>query len=445
MIDNDSCAYAFRRMDNYSRFTTWVGFVILERNLLTEKSIPSTVPPSGERDRSNSIFQMALALNEQLKNLITERRHHLVAFRADASHGKTHSAKDAIASALALADFLRAHGKTVDVVAHGFSAPRQLRFLKDVEKITKSPQATQQTVITVDLNDTGIKSLSYDVEGDMLSIYLTPKKGSIAPKQVRTGRAAFPYDCVWVVDTQDFASLGSLYTNNTDLFHNVPTVVLDHSSANEHFGTINMVDITAASTAEVVYTLCNDIAKEHITPTVAQALLTGIIAKTKSFKTSKMNPRTFALVSTLMELGAKRDEIVDHLFRQRPLSTLKLWGSALTRLTHDAQHKLAVVTIPKDEFIRAGAHEDELPEIIDELISNSPEARVIALLYESPKTNKLCGVVYTDTGLDSRHLTEKWQGTGSHEIVEFCMDEPDLINAQNHLTEHLQNQIRNLG
>lgn len=387
---------------------------------------------------------MALALNEQLQKLVAERKRHLIVFRADASHGKTHSAKDAIASALGLAAFLREQNKTVDVVAHNFKAPRQLRFLDGVQQISATPNATQQTVINIDIKATGIKSLSYDVDGDTLSIQLTPKKGSIAPKQVRTGRAGAAYDCIWILDTQDFASLGSLYTKNTKLFHDVPTIVIDHNSANEHFGTINLIDITAASTAEVVYTLCHDLSKKHITQDVAQALLTGIIAKTKSFKTVAMNPRTFSLVSKLMKLGAQRDEIVDHLFRQRPLSTLKLWGSALTRLTHDAQHNLAIVTLPKDEFIRAGAHEDELPEIIDELISYSPEARVIALLYESPKTNRLCAIVYTSTAIDSRRLTEKWQSTGTHDIVEFCMDDPDLISAQNHLAEHLQAQLNNI-
>ncbi len=384
---------------------------------------------------------MALTLSQQITDRINQSHHHLVVFRADAAQGKTQSSKDAIASSLALAQFLRQQGKIVDVACDGFTNPGQLRYLSGLRSVRNTLPAIQKSIITVDVSKSGIESLSYDVQNEQLSIFVTPKHQQLSATDVQVNASPYLYDCIWIVDSHDLGSLGNLYLQHTDLFHNVPTIVIDHAPSNEHFGTINLIDLTATSTAEVLYNLFEQTARKEITPEIATALLTGIIAKTKSFKSNTMKPQTFARVSALMELGAKRDVIVDHLFRQRPIATLKLWGSVLTRMHHDAKYNMITVTIPQDEFTRTGAHEHDLPEIIDELLINSPEAGIIALIYQSPITKKFRAIVHTKKPFDARELLAQYQPTGNRDLVECHIDASDLTEAQRVITKILHQNL----
>lgn len=383
---------------------------------------------------------MALPLTEQLNERIRSSRQHLVVFPRMPRSSPSHANKDAIASALALAAFLKAKGATqVDIVSDEFTAPRALSFLSDVALIQSSLPPVQKCLIDVPLSDAGIASLTYDVRGSMLTIAITPSRGSIEPSAIQARTSAFLYDCIWILDAQDWSSLGTVYSQHTDVFHHVPTVVLDHHTSNEHFGTINIIDITATSTAEVVYTLLESLDPHHITPEIATMLLTGIIGKTRGFRNKKVGPRTLALASTLMGLGAKRDLIVDYLFRQRSISTLKLWGEALSNLTQDTQYHVVLSRITRDAFVRAGATEDELPEIIDELIVNAPEAAYAILLYESPSADHIIhGFAYTEQPLDIRELTAPFSPRGDERFATLMIAAPNLVEASRHVLEHLR-------
>ncbi|MEY4745098.1 MAG: hypothetical protein RL272_1043, partial [Candidatus Parcubacteria bacterium] len=280
--------------------------------------------------------------------------HPLITFRKEWS-------VDAIASALALAKFLEKKGKRVDVVADGFSAPKSLRFLPGIENVKPTFNRLRKFVIHLDVSKTKIDELSYDIEGDKLRIHVTPKEGRFDGKDVTTASTDFKYDCIITVDTPDYGALGTLFSANTEFFYDRPTINIDHEPANEQYGNLNCVDITATSTAEVVHSLLKSTGEHFLTEDVATCLLAGIISKTRSFKTSSVTPRTLDIASELVSAGAKREEIVQNLYRTRTISTLKLWGRALARLKFDPGIKMAWSLLVRQDFIHAGATEEHLP------------------------------------------------------------------------------------
>ncbi len=385
---------------------------------------------------------MAKTTVQQLIDQIQNNRHHLVVFRA-VSESSTSSlgAKDAITSALALVDFLKKQGKQVDVVSNNFKTPNQLKFLQNLNKIKSQLPASQKCVITADIKSSGINSLSYDIQDGQLKIFLTPKNSAIDPSSVTAKKSDYLYDCIWILDTQDFASLGDVYLKNADMFHNTPTIVIDHHPANENFGKINHIDITSASTAEILFKIFREINSKDIDAQLATTLLTGIIAKTKSFKTTALNPQALTIASELMELGAERDKIIDSLFGQRQISTLKLWGAALSHIKYDSANKFVTSSITKDEFIKAQAHEHELPEIIEELITTSPEAEIIVLIYEPPTSDELKGLLYTARPFDAKELVSGYNPVGGKDFVEFKINAGDIITAQREISEYIKKRL----
>lgn len=380
---------------------------------------------------------MALTIVQQIDQLIKNKKQILITFRAD-------GAGDAITSALALLLFLKKQGKSVDVISHNFRLPDQFRFLPEADKIMNAPSHLQKFILTLDVKETGLQELSYDLKDEKLRIFVTPKQGFLTRDAVRTAQTDFKYDLIIMLDTPDLAALGGLYESNTELFYKTPLINLDHRPENERFGQVNLIDLTAASTAEVVFDLLKQLGEEYLDPAVATALLTGLIAQTRSFKSGNIKPHTLAAAAKLMALGADREKIIANLFHTRSVAALKLWGHALTHLQHDRKIGLVWSPITRDDFVRCGATETDLKDIIDELISNSPEAKFTLLLHEHtaapPAIHGLFRVQTKDH--DARRLLEPWQPAGDKQEVSFKVSDKSLKQAETEVIAHLQNALK---
>lgn len=342
---------------------------------------------------------------EQIKKLLENSKHALVAFRANGNG-------DAIASGLALGLFLEKLGKQVDIVAQDFRLPKTLKFLKKSDTIRAHFPYLQKFVITVDVHRSGVQELSYDLKDEKLRIFITPQHNFLGRDDIRTAQSDFKYDIIFILGTTDLEALGAIYDNNTELFYKKPIINIDHANGNEHFGHINIVDITAASTAEILYQLFKDWQPENIDKDIATALLTGMIDSTRSFKSAKVQPRALTAASELIHLGADRDFIVQNLYRTRSLATLKLWGQALSHLQHDSATGIVWTTITRDEFVRSGAHADDLYDIIHEIIGTAPEAKFIVLFHEQSEpgdqTSRVHVILDALKGYDAKQILKSY-------------------------------------
>lgn len=318
---------------------------------------------------------MALTIPQQIQQLIGDKKQILITFGKRAS-------RDAIASAVALLLFLERQGKHAEIVCDGITVPPSLNFLKKIETIKPGFPHLQKFIVTIDITKTGLQELSYDVADEKLRIFITPKQGFLSQQDVKTTQTDFRYDLIFVLDTPDLEALGSLYDRNTELFYKTPVVNIDYHPDNEHFGQINVIELTAISTAEVLYDLMKQIGEAYISEEIATALLAGLIAASHSFKAPAVKPQTLAAAAKLMSLGANRERVVDQLYRTRTVSALKLWGVTLTHLSHDKEAGMVWSTITRDDFARTGASEFELYDMVEEILSTAPDAKIILLLHE---------------------------------------------------------------
>jgi phosphoesterase RecJ-like protein len=370
---------------------------------------------------------------QQIHKHIEDAEHILITFRGDGGG-------DAIGSAVALFLFLEQLGKRVDMVVDGFSLPRQLKFLKKAKKIKPAFSHLQKFILTLDVKNTGVKELSYDIKNEKLRISITPKEGFLTRDNVRTAQSDFKYDLVITIDTRDLKSLGDMYINNTELFYRVPIVNIDSHAGNEHFGQMNLVDLTTASTAEVVFGLIQKLGQEYINEDIATALLTGMIARTHSFKTDDIKPSTLALASRLIGLGAKRDYIVQNLYRTRTINSLKLWGQALSHLENDPKMGLVSTTITREDFTRSGATEGDLYEIVDELIGNSPEAKMILIIHEHADDTSIHAILTTQKERDALELLRPFSPSGSPNRASCIIRGKTLKQAEEEIIGHIKKQ-----
>ena len=376
---------------------------------------------------------MALSERQQVLEQLRKAERPLIAFRKDWN-------PDSAAAASALAAVLEGMGKKCEIVCDGFAPPAHLAFLPQLKRVRPEMAGLRTFVISVDTQKSRIGELSYEAKEGFLHIYLTPKSGALDAGHVKTGVTDYRHDLIVVIDTPDLASLGAVREEAQDFFFRTPIVNLDHSPANERFGQVNWIDATAASSSEVVYRLAREL-ERPIDADLATALLTGIVAKTRSFKSGAITPQTLTAASELVSAGARRDTVVSSLYRTKTIPTLRLWGRALARLKFDPGLKLVSAMLTRQDFALAGAGEAALADIVDELILSSPEAETVVLIYER-EGGEVCCLVRSEIRREADALTARWGGEGGRAQSRCFLKGKSPGEAEQEILAHLRTEMQ---
>ncbi|MBU2235825.1 hypothetical protein KKA01_02060, partial [Patescibacteria group bacterium] len=256
------------------------------------------------------------------------------------------------------------------------------------------------------------------------------KNGTFREKDVSFSSSDYEYDLIFVLDAPDLDALGKLYEDNMEFFYHTPIVDIDHNPANENFGQINLVDLTATSSSEIIFEMIKDWKENILDEYIATSLLAGIISKTKSFQTTSVTPRSLAIASHLISSGARREEIIRHLYQTKSVETLKLWGRALARLKQDKQNRIVWSVLNEADFEKSGSSsEEDVLSVIDELIIDAPEAETIIVFFEQAKGN-FKAIVSTPPTIDAMKVLKEYNPVGTKDFTRITIKTPDLINAE---------------
>ncbi len=322
---------------------------------------------------------------------------------------------DGLSSALACYSLFRALGKDCTVICPD-TLPESLGFLPNFEHLTTSISEEQQFIITLDCsNGVEVDKLRYTVEDNKVNIIIVPKKGVIKEKNVSFFDTGSSYDLIVVLDSAELSLLGSLYTDHIDLFSSTPILNVDHHISNTRFGQLQLIDPTAASATEVLYGwfLSQPKWKELITPDIATLLLTGLITDTRSFQNPNTTPKSLEVAANLLDLGARQQEIIQHIYKTKPLSTLKIWGRALNRIQMDPETGIVWSSVSKEDLQEMGATSKETAGILDELISTVPDADVHVLFTEIEEGGFKASL-RSSTAIDVNRAAGRLFGGGGH-------------------------------
>lgn len=372
---------------------------------------------------------MSLSEPQQLMEMIKRAHKPLLVLPA-------HAGVDHFSSAFGLADVLKKLNKEATIVSEG-PLPKTLESRSVNRTIHRFIPELHDLTIELDLQAAELESMRHEVEAKILKIHLTPKNGMWKQQHINVKPSPYRYDLLICLGAEDLASCGNLFVDHPDFFYQTPIINIDHSPANEHYGQINLVNVTAASVGEVCQEAVQCIDPALIDPDVATHFLTGMIAKTKSFKTRNVTPKTLASASALLESGARREEIIHELYRTRSVGTLRLWGRALARLKHNAEHKFVWTLLSSQDFLHAGADESDLQDVIDELIATSPDAETVLLLYEN-SAHHICGILRAHPPAHAAKILAGFAATGNSEEARVCLTSMNLLEAERQLIETIK-------
>lgn len=294
--------------------------------------------------------------------------------------------RDALASAFALANFLKNAGKEITLAGEHINTDKEsLSFLTQPENILSSITGARDFVLSFNTSRNKILNVRTENASEEMRIYLTPENGAIDPRDFSFIPAQFKFDLVVVIGAPDKESLGKIYEENPDIFYEVPIVNIDNHSENESFGQVNLVDITASSNAEILSEVLEKAAPNLSTESVSEALLTGIIAATDSFQKRNTTPKALKLASRLMDSGADQQKIIRALYKTEPFHLLKLWGRVMAQVKWDENLKLIWASVSIEDLVQTRARVEDLPQVLEKIKNNYSSAHLFMLIYSETK------------------------------------------------------------
>lgn len=277
--------------------------------------------------------------------------------------------------ALALQKMLQAKGAKVNVVVEDKSQYAYLDFLDQSEVEVGFP-AGRESVLSLDISKNQIESLKYEVEGDKLNIFLTTERGHIALEDLTISDTGVSPDLIITIGIPKLRNLGTLYTSNPEVFFKTPIVNLDNTFENKAFGKINIIEIGMSLMSQLVYEFANTLGLDISVG--ATELMFALMEETNNFQGANTPPVAYQLASELVEKGAKRDKVIETLYRSKPLSMLKLMGRTMAHANYfplsgalEGKEIFYTKLYPHD-FEKTDTTEDDIAAMTRELSEHIP-------------------------------------------------------------------------
>ena len=374
---------------------------------------------------------MSLDLAQQFNSVLKNAKHVLIFMAQDFSG-------DAVGSAWATYFFLKKNNIEATVVVPADEKYlERFMFLTKPEDIINSLAGARDFVLAFNTKNNKITNVRTERVDEELRIFITPEKGSIDPRDFSFIPAKFKYDLVIVLGSPDKESLGNVYEENPDIFYEVPVVNIDHHTENDNFGQINIVDITASCTSEVVADLMSKINEKNIDEIMAENLLTGIIDATNSFQKKNTTPKSLHVGAMLMAKGADQQKIIRYLYKTQPLHLLKLWGRVMARLYWEDDIALAWAPVFLEDFVQSKSKPGDVPFILDKVRENYSAGKIFMVLYNET-VGQVRGVIKCINTDQLKKIAEILDVKTVGDICEFSEKSGDTTEAGQSIVEKLR-------
>jgi len=372
---------------------------------------------------------MSLAPQEQFKKFLENSKEVLILIPENPS-------TDAVGSAWGLYYFLEKL-KILPAIAFSNHLSKKFDFLPQPKEILSEISGARDFVLSFNTERNKIMRVRHEEKDNTFNILVTPEKGSIDPRDFSFVLAKFKYDLVITIGTPDLEKLGKIYLDNTDLFFEVPIVNIDSASDNDNFGQINLTDITASSSSEILARTFENIHPELIDKNIATCLLTGLIGATGSFQKKNTTPKALAVSANLMNKGADQQEIIRWMYKTQPLSVLKLWGRAMAKINWDGESKLIWSTLNVEDFVQSRATPEDIILITEKLEENYNEGKIFMTVYNDTPQSSIAIIKFSNSET-SQKIAQKINATFKRGCWEIKLDNPNIFEVGQNIAEKIK-------
>lgn len=246
------------------------------------------------------------------------------------------------------------------------------------------------------------------------------------------------YDVFFMMDLGDTDRIGVA----SKLFETAKkTICIDHHITSKGVADENFILPTLSSTCEIVFEMMD---VELITKDVATCLYTGIIHDTGVFHHSCTSKRTMEIAGELMAKGIDFGHIIDHNFYSRTYKQNQVLGRCLMEslLLWDGVGIVSYVTQKELDFYMVS--NSDLGGIIDQLRLTEGVKVAIFIHEKEPHTYKV-SMRSTVPDIDVSNVAAFFGG-GGHKMAAGCtIPSGKVHDVINNITKQLQFQLLEKG
>jgi phosphoesterase RecJ-like protein len=175
--------------------------------------------------------------------------------------------------------------------------------------------------------------------------------------------ADLPADTLWVFcDMSDFSRAGEFLP----ALERENMLDIDHHLGNSHFGALNYVIPSEASTGTCVLRLLHAL-DVPITPEIATCILTTIMTDTGAFMHTNTTAAVLRMSAEMVELGADKPLITEEIFANKRFAATKLLGMALERAVLQDEGRYCWTYVDEEMLATANADGEDTEEIVQHL------------------------------------------------------------------------------
>ncbi len=198
--------------------------------------------------------------------------------------------------------------------------------------------------------------------------YLVGEVKDFSLHKIEVEEAISNADLIFCLDYNDLkriAGVGGLVANS-----NATKVMIDHHPFPSDEFDILFSSTNTGSTAEMIFHFIEDLDEYHLLDEIAAtALFTGILTDTGSFKYGT-TATTFSVASSLVQKGAKSEEIQKMIFDRNSVDRLKLNGFAISeKLEIIEDGKVALISLNDQELERFNFKRGDTEGLVNRALS----------------------------------------------------------------------------
>jgi phosphoesterase RecJ-like protein len=198
---------------------------------------------------------------------------------------------------------------------------------------------------------------------------------------------------------------------------------IDHHHDNTRFGTINLVDVKASCTAEIIFELAGLLGVE-LTLDMANALYVALVTDTGKFMYENTDARSHRMAAALIDAGVDVSDTYRRLYEHAPIEKIKLVARALEGIELHEGGALAVTCLTAEDYRATGASESLTEGIVDYLrtIDGVAAAAVVRDQSAGAKSAFKVSLRSTDGRVDVSAIARKHGGGGHRRAAGFGTD-----------------------
>lgn len=247
-------------------------------------------------------------------------------------------------------------------------------------------------------------------------------------QQSRATQAVADADLIFCLDFNDISRTEQLAEALSKA--SAPKILIDHHPDPQNQFDVVFSQVSASSTAELIYEFIAALNKQELLDTkIAQCLYAGIVTDTGSFSYACNNPRTYYITAHLISLGIDGEKIHRQIYDTYSEDRMRLLGYCLsTNLKVMQQCRTAFIYLSQKDLKRFNHREGDTEGVVNYALSMKG-IQVAAIFIEKEDLVKIS--FRSEGDINVNILAREYFNGGGHKNA-----------SGGHSTESLENTIK---